>query len=167
MKKKAKYLVIVVFVLIGVLLFKAAKGLVELSGLTGSEVVVETSESSGVSNVLTDREFVRTARGVVQNQVGTPEEKSIQCVYDFFSRNLKELKMDEEGYEIRKVGENEYCVNVGDWYIFVKHESNISYPYKFTKSKKFIKDEKRLLLKEYENSTFEKEGDIYVWEVNE
>lgn len=170
MLKKAKpFIVIGVFLLVFIVLWSASKGLVGIGrssySILKEQTGEEESDKKGKDTSDLERDILITPDGEVKNQVGTSLDKSVQCVYDYFEEYLPELGLTEESYEIKDLGGNTYCVNIGDWYIFVKNENNISYPYKFTKSVPFTKEEKEYISSKEPGSTFEEEGDTYVWKV--
>ena len=162
-------IVVVLIVLIGLGCWSISKKLISSAGEWGIKKDTETVQTN--TEVSEDRVIIRdeisNPDGTFKNQVGTKEEKSVQCVYDYFEEYLPELEFAEKEYSIKDIGDDNYCVNIGDWYIFVKNESNISYPYKFTKSTEFTEDEKSYIKSVMPESIFVEEGDLYVWKVNE
>ena len=169
MLKKAKpFIVIGVVVLFVVGLWNVSKGLVGL-GRSSYDIVKSQEEETTeeIQRKEIERDIVVSPDGEFKNQVGAKKDKSVQCVYDYFEEYLPELGLCDKEYELKDLGGNIYCVNIEDWYIFVKNESNISYPYKFTKSVPFTEEEKEYINRMGDGNVFEEEGDLYVWKVVE
>ena len=169
MLKKAKpFIVIGVIVLIVFGLWSVSRGLVNM-GKSSYDIVKEYKDTTEIKDNTKDkvlqRDTIKTPDGEIKNQVGTSADKSVQCVYDYFEEYLPELRLCDKEYELKDLGDNNYCINIGDWYIFVKNENNISYPYKFTKSVPFTDEEKEYISIREQGSVFEEEGDLYVWKV--
>lgn len=88
--------------------------------------------------------------------------ESIACVYNYFNDFLPEVELGDD-YEVKDLGENNYCVYIGDWYIFVKNEYSVYYPYRFCKVSE---------LSDYELDFVNRNGieleeseEVYSWEV--
>ena len=162
--KKIKWLVVaLVLVVIVSFIWSLSSSLVELGG-SSEDFIKNNTESN--EEVIERDEIDTLDEEPLKNQVGSASDKSVQCVYDFFEETFPGEGFADKDYEIKKLDDGSYCVNVDDWYIFVKNESNISYPYKFTKSSDFTDYEKETLLGVYKDSEFLKEGDLYEWKVD-
>lgn len=170
-RKYGKVVVFVVGLLLVVGLWNVSKSITSLGKSTrevcdevankGNEVIDKSTDER-----YTDRGTIITVDGeTIMNQEGTVEEKCVQCVYDFFSRYLPDLDISNSEYSIAELEDGSYCVNVDDWYFFIRNESNISYMYKCVKSCDFTEYERTSLTRACQSSSFVQEDGLYVWKV--
>lgn len=169
-RKYKKLIILGVFLIVAVGLWNFSKGLVD-AGKSFKEIYNEEMGSKGddieYPETPIERDNIEAHDGkIIKNQVGNKETKSVQCVLDFFEEYLPDLAMGDMEYELKAIEDGNYCINVGDWYLFVVNQNNISYIYKYTKSVEFTDYEKSMLLGISETSRFVTEGDLYVWEID-
>lgn len=151
-KKSIKKVIICIAIVgLAIALFSLARYIVGNS--ESSKSLVENSKSEKAEDSKTqdleEREEVETAHGTKLKKSGSIEDRVVQCVYDYFRDELPDSEVFSSGYEMKNVEDGEYCVEVGDWYVFCKEEYSVTYPYMVMKS---------CPLSEYEQSYIDNNG---------
>lgn len=138
---------VVVGVLLGIGIYKLSVVLVDRGSSTQSIIEDRKDEggAKGEKSDLEEREEVETVRGTKLKKSGSEEDMVVQSVYDYFNDELPNSDVFSSDYELKETEDGEYCVNVGDWFVFCRVEYGVAYPYMVGKNSSLTEYEQKYI----------------------